>query len=136
MKRPRRHNSLVVLIIFGMWFTTHPSDNFRAMAAEEAMPELIGEWHGDWGGYPIKIAITGQEGSQIRGTMTVDFRYFGRDSGSMKGNLGLDNGQTVLSIESTIHGRPRFEITKITPSQLQGYGNGRRHRGKVLMSRR
>ena len=111
MKRPRRHCSLVLMLILGMWFTTQPSGNFRAIAAEEAMPKLIGDWQGDWGGYPIEIAITGQEGSQIRGTMTVDFKYHGRASGSMKGNLGLDNGQTVLSISSPMHGHPRFEIT-------------------------
>ena len=136
MKRPRRHCSLVLMLILGMWFTTQPSGNFRAIAAEEAMPELIGEWQGDWGGIPVKIAITGQEGSQIRGTMTVDFKHYGRDSGSMNGSLGVDNGQTVLSIDSTIHGRPNFKITKVTPSQLEGYGIGRRHRGKVLLSRR
>ena len=136
MKRPRRHCSLVLLLILGMWFTTQPSGNFQTMAAEEAMPELIGKWQGIWGGYPVEISVTGQEGSHIWGTMTVDFTNHGRASGSMKGNLGVDNGQTVLSINSTIHDHPRFKITKVTPSQLEGYGNGRRHRGKVLLSRR
>ena len=106
-------------------------------AASEDTPalDLIGGWEGEWGGYRVQMVITGQNGSHVQGTMTVEFIHFGTDTGPMKGNLKIESGEAVLTIRAAIHGQPRFEITKVHPSRLEGWGSGRRHRGKIILSR-
>ncbi len=99
--------------------------------------DLIGDWEGDWEGYRVEMVITGQNGSHVQGTMTVEFAHYGTDTGPMKGNLKIESGEVVLTVHATMHGQPRFEITKVHPSRLEGWGRccKGRHRGKIILSR-
>ncbi len=124
---------VIAALVIGLGETSvHPS---TASAENHSLPNLVGQWEGDWGGYRVEMVITDQNGSHVQGTMTVEFAHYGTDTGPMKGNLKIESGEAVLTIRATIHGQPRFEITKAHPSRLEGWGRGRRHRGKIILSR-
>ena len=113
-----------------------------ALTAQDAFPNLIGEWHGNWSGnmnHPVTVSVEEQSGAEFSGTVTLITEKWGAREIDMEGIISSEDGILVVELEfwmgkSGSRHKDVFKFTTVEPNRLEGVGKGKRHVGPVSLT--